>query len=144
MTLQSLIDTHGYWLLALGCLHEGETILLLAGFAAHRGYLDPWAVFGIASLAGFAGDQFYFFLGCEQRDPADFLQVQADCVIGVDVRQIVKEQVLCYLLRDSRTTAHLVNVVRFSNGLAYLRKIDPVMAAEAAILGNDHRERQRR
>ena len=63
MTLQSLIDTHGYWLLALGCLLEGETILLLAGFAAHRGYLDPWAVFGIASLAGFAGDQFYFWLG---------------------------------------------------------------------------------
>lgn len=63
MTPGTLIETHGYWVLALGCLLEGETVLVLAGFAAHRGYLDPFAVFGIASLAGFAGDQFYFWLG---------------------------------------------------------------------------------
>jgi len=63
MTLSTLIATHGYWVLALGCLLEGETVLVLAGFAAHRGYLDPLAVVGIAALAGFAGDQFYFWLG---------------------------------------------------------------------------------
>lgn len=63
MTLGPLIETHGYWVLALGCLLEGETILVLAGFAAYRGYLDPYAVFGIAAAAGFAGDQFYFWLG---------------------------------------------------------------------------------
>ncbi|MDH5538785.1 MAG: DedA family protein [Rhizobacter sp.] len=63
MSLGQLIETHGYWVLALGCLLEGETILVLAGFAAHRGYLDPFAVFGIAAAAGFAGDQFYFWLG---------------------------------------------------------------------------------
>jgi len=37
MALGTLIGTHGYWVLALGCLLEGETILLLAGFTAHRG-----------------------------------------------------------------------------------------------------------
>ena len=63
MTLAVLIETHGYWLLAVGCLLEGETILILAGFAAHRGYLDPVAVLAIATIAGFAGDQFYFWLG---------------------------------------------------------------------------------
>lgn len=63
MTLGTLIETHGYWVLAAGCLLEGETVLLLAGFAAHRGYLDPVAVIGIASVAGFVGDQFYFWLG---------------------------------------------------------------------------------
>ena len=63
MTLGTLIETHGYWVLAAGCLLEGETILLLAGFAAHRGYLDPLAVIAIASAAGFLGDQFYFWLG---------------------------------------------------------------------------------
>lgn len=62
-TLGTLIETHGYWLLALGCLLEGETVLLLAGFAAHRGYLDPLAVLAVASAAGFMGDQFYFWLG---------------------------------------------------------------------------------
>ena len=63
MTLSGLIQTHGYWLLAVGCLLEGETILLLAGFAAHRGHLNLGAVLLIAALAGFAGDQFYFWLG---------------------------------------------------------------------------------
>ena len=63
MSLSSLIENHGYWLLALGCLLEGETILLMAGFAAHRGYLDPLAVFVIAAVCGFAGDQFWFWLG---------------------------------------------------------------------------------
>jgi len=58
-----LFQTHGYWALALGCLLEGETVLLLAGFAAHRGWLDPLAVFGIAAAAGFAGDQLLFWVG---------------------------------------------------------------------------------
>lgn len=58
-----LFQTHGYWALALGCLVEGETVLLLAGFAAHRGWLDPLAVWGIAAAAGFAGDQALFWVG---------------------------------------------------------------------------------
>ena len=63
MTLASLIEAHGYWVLAAGCLFEGEAVLLLAGFAVHRGYLDPLAVLGIASASGFIADQFYFWLG---------------------------------------------------------------------------------
>ena len=58
-----LLQTHAYWVLALGCLVEGETLLVLAGFAAHRGLLDPIAVVSIAAVAGFAGDQAYFWLG---------------------------------------------------------------------------------
>lgn len=63
MDLASLIETHGYWVLALGCLLEGETVLALAGYAAHRGYLELAWVIAIAAGAGFAGDQFYFWLG---------------------------------------------------------------------------------
>lgn len=63
MNLGTLIETHGYWVLAIGCLFEGETVLALAGFAARRGYLElPWVI-GVAAAAGFAGDQFYFWLG---------------------------------------------------------------------------------
>jgi membrane protein DedA with SNARE-associated domain len=61
--LPGLIAEYGYWVLALGCLLEGETVLLLAGFAAKRGHLDLEAVIGIAAVAGFLGDQFYFWLG---------------------------------------------------------------------------------
>ena len=63
MDLGSLIETHGYWVLAAGCLLEGETVLVLAGLAAYRGYLDPFGVVAVASLMGFASDQFFFWLG---------------------------------------------------------------------------------
>ena len=71
MNLGALIESHGYWVLAIGCLLEGETLLVLAGFAAHRGYLSLWAVLVIAASAGFAGDQFYFWLG-RRHGPAIF------------------------------------------------------------------------
>ena len=63
MSLATLIAAHGYWILALGCLLEGETVLLLAALAAHRGYLNPAAVIAIAAASAFAGNQFFFWLG---------------------------------------------------------------------------------
>jgi membrane protein DedA with SNARE-associated domain len=59
----ALIAAYGSWVLALGCLAEGETMLLLAGFAASRGHLDPAAVVVVAATAGFIGDQIFFWLG---------------------------------------------------------------------------------
>ncbi|HXN16037.1 MAG TPA: DedA family protein [Usitatibacter sp.] len=61
--LPSLIDSYGYWAVLIGAFLEGETVLALAGLASHRGYLDFYTVVVIALIAGFAGDQFYFFLG---------------------------------------------------------------------------------
>ena len=63
MSLATLIAAHGYWILALGCLLEGETVLVLAAYAAHRGYLNPAAVVTIAAACAFASDQFSFWLG---------------------------------------------------------------------------------
>ena len=58
-----LISSYGYWILAIGCLLEGETVLLLAGFAARSGRLDPLAVFVIAAVCGFAGDEIAYWIG---------------------------------------------------------------------------------
>ena len=63
MDLAGLIDTYGYIAVALGAFLEGETVLALAGLAADRGYLDFYTVVVVAMICGFAGDQFYFFLG---------------------------------------------------------------------------------
>src|SRR5256885_7814010 len=63
MDLHALLSSHGYWVLTLGCLFEGETLLLLAGFAASRGDLNIFAVVAIAAIAGFIGDQIFFWLG---------------------------------------------------------------------------------
>lgn len=63
MDFGELIQTHGYWVLMLGCLLEGETVLAMAGFAAHRGHLDFAWVLVVAAASGFAGDLFFFWLG---------------------------------------------------------------------------------
>jgi membrane protein DedA with SNARE-associated domain len=63
MDPHALIASYGYWVVALFCLLEGETILVLAGFAASRGHLDIFAVMAVAAVAGFAGDQIFFWLG---------------------------------------------------------------------------------
>ena len=63
MDLPQLIAEHGYWILALGALLEGETMVVLAGFAAHRGHLQPLGVFAVAACAGWCGDQFWFWMG---------------------------------------------------------------------------------
>jgi membrane protein DedA with SNARE-associated domain len=63
MDFPGLIDSYGYIAVFIGAFLEGETILALAGLAAHRGYLDFVTVCVVAGFAGFLGDQFYFFLG---------------------------------------------------------------------------------
>ncbi len=62
MILADLIATHGYWALALGAFLEGETILVLAGVAAHQGYLDLRLVMLVAFAGSLLGDQFFFLM----------------------------------------------------------------------------------
>lgn len=61
--IPALLDSYGYLAVLVGAFLEGETVLVLAGLAANRGYLDFYTVVVIATIAGFAGDQFFFFVG---------------------------------------------------------------------------------
>ena len=61
--LQQLIEHYGYIAVFIGAVLEGETVLIVAGFAAHRGYLDLGGVVAVATLGGFLGDQFFFTVG---------------------------------------------------------------------------------
>ncbi len=61
--LQHLIEHYGYLAVFIGALVEGETILVMAGFLAHEGYLNLVGVMAIAAFGGFLGDQFFFALG---------------------------------------------------------------------------------
>lgn len=63
MDIPGLIAHYGYFAVIGGALLEGETVVALAGLAAHRGYLDFRVVVAVAMVAAIAGDQFYFFLG---------------------------------------------------------------------------------
>jgi membrane protein DedA with SNARE-associated domain len=63
MSLESVIEHYGYLAIGLGTFFEGETILVLGGFVAHRGYLSlPWVI-ASAFVGSLAGDQLLFFLG---------------------------------------------------------------------------------
>jgi membrane protein DedA with SNARE-associated domain len=63
MDLAALVQSYGYLAVFIGAFLEGETIVALGGFAAFRGHLELWIVIVVALVAGFLGDQFYFFLG---------------------------------------------------------------------------------
>ncbi|MEO8848845.1 MAG: DedA family protein [Casimicrobiaceae bacterium] len=66
--LQLFIENYGYFAVFAGCFFEGETVLVLAGFAAHLGYLSLPLVFATAAAAGFCGDQVFFALGRRYGD----------------------------------------------------------------------------
>lgn len=63
MDLQQLVTNYGYIAIFIGTFLEGETILIIGGFLAHRDYLAlPWVI--VAAFAGtLAGDQLYFYIG---------------------------------------------------------------------------------
>jgi len=61
--MQYLIEHYGYLGILIGTFLEGETILVLGGFAAHQGYLGlPGVVFS-AFAGSLCSDQLLFFLG---------------------------------------------------------------------------------
>ncbi len=63
MRLEELLSSYGYWAILAGCFFEGETVLVIGGFAAYQGYLHlPWVI--VAAYGGtLLGDQLYFYLG---------------------------------------------------------------------------------
>eukprot|EP00659_Diplonema_papillatum_P019884 gene19884-30579_t len=63
LDLNALIAVYGYWIIFMGCLLEGETVLILSGMAAHQGSLQLLHVIGWATLGGVLGDQLLFWTG---------------------------------------------------------------------------------
>lgn len=61
--VSALITSYGYLAVFVGTLLEGETVLITAGFAAHRGLLDLPVVILVAIAGSTLGDQLAFLLG---------------------------------------------------------------------------------
>jgi membrane protein DedA with SNARE-associated domain len=61
--LEELIQRFGYLAILVGTFLEGETVLLLGGFAAHRGYLNLVGVMVAAFAGSLVGDWLYFEIG---------------------------------------------------------------------------------
>jgi membrane protein DedA with SNARE-associated domain len=61
--MEAFIDQYGYAFVVVGTLFGGETVLAMAGFAAHRGYLlFPWVVVA-GCIGNFTENQVWFLLG---------------------------------------------------------------------------------
>ena len=63
MSLEQLITDYGYLAILVVTFIEGETIVILAGLAAHLGYLElQWVI--LSAIGGsFSGDQLWYYVG---------------------------------------------------------------------------------
>src|SRR3954451_23536629 len=63
MTPELLLQKFGYLAVFVGTFLEGETILVMAGFFAERGYLKLPLAIATACRGAYVGHVFWFFLG---------------------------------------------------------------------------------
>jgi len=66
MSAELLLHQFGYLAVFVGTFLEGETILVMAGFFAQRGYFDLVPVAVAACLGAYSGHVFWFWLGRTQ------------------------------------------------------------------------------
>jgi len=69
--IESFVQNYGYLAVFFGTLAEGETILVVAGFLAHRGYMELPGVWLAAFLGTLCSDQLFYYLG--RRRGTDFI-----------------------------------------------------------------------
>ena len=62
MSIEQWLDQYGYWAVFCGVFLEGPITLALAGFLAHQGYLNIFAVFIIAFIATFTVIEIVYFI----------------------------------------------------------------------------------
>ncbi len=62
-TLIQLLQEHGYIVLFVWSILEGELGLIMAGILSHTGHMNVGMAIFIAGLGGFTGDQIYFYIG---------------------------------------------------------------------------------
>lgn len=63
MNFEAFIEQYGYAAVLIGTFFEGETILVIAGFLSHQGYLTLRGVIAAAFTGAMLGDQLYFYVG---------------------------------------------------------------------------------
>jgi membrane protein DedA with SNARE-associated domain len=62
-TIHSLIEQYGLIAVFIGCVAEGETAAILAGFFSHQHVFVTWQAFVAVFLGAFGGDATFFLCG---------------------------------------------------------------------------------
>jgi membrane protein DedA with SNARE-associated domain len=119
MTLEYLISHYGYVALIIGTFLEGESILIVAGFAVHLGYLKlQWVI--LSAFAGsVAGDQLYFFLGRVKGEA--FLQKRPRWKTKINKVWKLLDRYRTLLILGFRFAYGLRTVTPFAIGLSNIR-----------------------
>ena len=142
INLESLVSTYGYPALLIGTFLEGETILVIAGFLAHRGYLElPWVIV-IAFLGTFSGDQLYFWLG--RTKGANFLMRRPSYRVRVEKAQNLLEKHQKLIILGFRFVYGLRTVTPFAIGLSKInaKQFIVLNASRRDRMGNDSGQRR--
>lgn len=104
--MEALLAQVGYWAVLIDTFLEGETILIAAGYAGHRGWLDFRPVVGLAFVGSALGDHLYFWIG--RRRGMAFLESRPTLQA-----RIASAQRLLHRHSDLVILASGVSVVRF-------------------------------
>lgn len=120
MSLSELIEHYGYLALLVGTFLEGETVLVLAGFAAHRGYLDLPVVVLVAFAGSFAGDQLWFYLG--RRYGASLIARRKSWQAGAERVYALLDRHQTFLILTFRFYYGLRSVTPFAMGAARISR----------------------
>lgn len=132
--LAALLSRYGYLTVLAGSFFEGETIVVMGGFAAHRGYLHLGGVMLLAFAGSLAGDQLAYFVG--RRYGERILVKRPTWRPNVEkVRDRLAHQSTTWLLVSFRFFYGLRNVVPFAAGLSGVapRRFVPLNTLGAAI-----------
>ncbi len=62
-TLHQFVESYGLVAVFLGCVAEGESAAILAGFFAHQHVFVPWQAFAATFGGAFLGDAAFFLTG---------------------------------------------------------------------------------
>ena len=116
MTIEALIIAYGYPLVAVGTFLEGETILVIAGFAAHLGYLQLPGVITAAFVGSLLGDQLAFFLG--RHYGMDYLKKKPSWEPRLERVNRMTEDYRTLVILGFRFLYGLRNVIPFAIGMS--------------------------
>jgi membrane protein DedA with SNARE-associated domain len=130
MTLENIISQFGYPALILGLLLEGETVLVLGAFMAHRGYLNLPLVIALGCVVSFAADQSFFWLG--RAKGSQFLERRPAWKARVEKAMPLLGRNLDALSFGVRFMYGLRTVIPFALGMS---KFDPKRFALFDFLG---------
>lgn len=130
MSLETIITHFGYPALVVGLLLEGETVLVLGAFLAHRGYLDLPLVITLGCAVSFASDQFFFWMG--RTKGSQFLENRPAWKLPVEKARSLLGRNLNLLSAGVRFVYGLRTVLPFVMGMS---KFDPKRFALFDFLG---------